>query len=64
LYPAVIASEAKQSSFDAEKQKAGLLRRCAPRNDALGRVKIESDLLAARTADVGVAQGSHTVGHP
>jgi hypothetical protein len=31
--PAVIASEAKQSSFGAEKQKAGLLRRFAPRND-------------------------------
>jgi hypothetical protein len=29
---AVIASEAKQSSFFA-KQKAGLLRRFAPRND-------------------------------
>jgi hypothetical protein len=30
------ASEAKQSSFLAAKQKAGLLRRCAPRNDGIG----------------------------
>jgi hypothetical protein len=29
----VIASEAKQSSFDEPGQKAGLLRRFAPRND-------------------------------
>jgi hypothetical protein len=32
----VIASEAKQSSFGAA-QKAGLLRRFAPRNDGLGK---------------------------
>jgi hypothetical protein len=30
----VIASEAKQSSF--YRSKAGLLRRCAPRNDGSG----------------------------
>jgi hypothetical protein len=34
-YLAVIASEAKQSSFRAATQKAGLLRRFAPRNDDL-----------------------------
>src|SRR5258708_40147650 len=44
----VIASEAKQSSFGAEKQKAGLLRRSAPRNDGERRVR----LLAARCARV------------
>jgi hypothetical protein len=33
-----MTGSAKQSSFDAEKQKAGLLRRFAPRNDG-GRAR-------------------------
>jgi hypothetical protein len=37
--PAVIASEAKQSSFGAAKEKAGLFRRFAPRNDVVDAVR-------------------------
>src|SRR5437660_2334278 len=50
---AVIASEAKQSSFAAKTRKAGLLRRFAPRNDGersrrkhnAGRIKMKKNLI-------------------
>jgi hypothetical protein len=50
-----MTGSAKQSSFAATKQKAGLLRRFAPRNDVeiIGMTIVSSKLLLAR-AIVGI----------
>jgi hypothetical protein len=63
----VIASEAKQSSFGAA-QKAGLLRRFAPRNDGLGKcplfgipVGVRADTFVMPGLDPGIHPSSQEV---